>query len=110
MLNGCADDAAGDAQPVPNEGAGDGELNGKPQVIEPELDRWLDMWPTRQQADAGAVWAELLQWFDQSFLGEVVGHCLDGKRPTSPRYLRVVALDWARQRGILPADHEAFRT
>lgn len=71
---------------------------------DPIVERLLTAWPEqrrRRHATAAlAAVAEGRRWLDPHLIDEVVGHMLGmATPPATPRYLLVVAPDWAQQRG-----------
>lgn len=73
---------------------------GKPQASEAVAARWLDLFP-RQRREAAAQLGAVLVHLDERLVDEIIGHCVAMEPPpTSPRYLRTISADWARQRGI----------
>lgn len=71
---------------------------------DPLVERLLSAWPEpRRRRMAGAALAavaEARRWLDPNLIDEVVGHMLGmSTPPATPRYLLIVAPDWAQQRG-----------
>jgi hypothetical protein len=71
---------------------------------DPLLERLLSAWPPNRRGGvmptAGQVLHEARRWLDDRLIDEVIGHMLGmNPPPSTPRYLLVVAPDWAQQRG-----------
>lgn len=103
-----------DVDPSPNHQVGLVAV-GKSEMDQPQeptphcppdalVERLLSAWPEpRRRRMAGAALAavaEARRWLDPNLIDEVVGHMLGMATPAAtPRYLLVVAPDWAQQRG-----------